>query len=282
MKVEKIACFVCLVLVLGMVSLSNASTLVSRYQFNDASDDQGANPLTDNGLWTMGAGVADTTSGHSIMDFGGNGKGVSNVGYLESGKGHLMYSNAAHPKQNFSFAAWVKADAAAVAGNLGFGIYDNDLGSGQSISLQVASGNTTGPYTYVAGDIGGFTWDPPGVMWTIDTSTNGNDGQWHHVAHVLDMVAQTNSLYVDGVLKDVATIGAAGQGPGARMRLGSNAAVAAPNGGAFYDDVQIYDGVISAADITTIKNGGFVPEPATMTLLGLGSMALIRRKRKIA
>ena len=264
MKLEKM---VCLILVLGMACLCNA-TLVSRYQFNDDSDDQSANPLTTNG-WTMGAGVANTTPGHSILDFGGNGKGVSNVGYLTDGS--LFHSNAAHPSANFSFAAWVKADSTPAP----FGIYDNDIGA-QAISLQVVNAQVAGGHTYENGDVGGFTWDGTG-RWTESDGVDALDQQWHHVVQT---VSSTEiKLYVDGTLRDTLPFNGA-QGPGFRLRIGSAAAYAGVTaGGAFYDDVQVYDEVIDLAGVGTILAGGVVPEPASMLLLSLGGLSLIRRKR---
>ena len=108
------------------------------------------------------------------------------------------------------------------------------------------------------------------------TAAIPSDGLWHHVAATYDGV--TKNIYIDGQL---AGTGAAAFGAIQVNELPVTIGGCAMTGGGSQrnyngqlDGVQIFGTALSAAEVDAL-----VPEPMTMTLLGLGSLVLLRRKR---
>ncbi|MBI9018281.1 MAG: PEP-CTERM sorting domain-containing protein [Phycisphaerae bacterium] len=177
-----------------------------------------------------------------------------------------------------TIAAWIKTDvginnAAIVSwgnswttlgGVLGgrFTMKVNNVGNKNELRVEIGGG-----YTYGSAVI--------------------NDGLWHHVAVTMDGTATVCSqvkLYVDGVLDTNIDSGDANpiiSQVNAPVTIGwidikndtSRTHPQAFKGN--IDDVMIYDEALDAAAI-----GAMVPEPTTITLIGLGALSLIRRRRK--
>lgn len=120
----------------------------------------------------------------------------------------------------------------------------------------------------------------PTVNWWYDYGLNAGKDDWIHLAVVFDGIAGTKNLYANGQLAaSYAT------------ELGDSMADIAAfnfftrtskvNGGDWWDsfhgkmdDFRIYDTALTQAEIMDL-----VPEPATIMLLSLGGLALIRRKK---
>ena len=117
-----------------------------------------------------------------------------------------------------------------------------------------------------------FGWD--------NTGATASGSGWTHVAWVDD---DTNMrLYIDGVL--VYTGNSIINTPTGDLFLGGNSSDS--NTGESYigllDDVLLTDNALSANDIQFIANNGvaaWVPEPGSLALLGLGGLAVLRRRR---
>ena len=113
-----------------------------------------------------------------------------------------------------------------------------------------------------------------GGVWT--------DQLWHHIAVTFNGSFDFN-LYVDGI-----DVGGDYRGTGSGLgysggggRLGhhqiSGGAHSWLNGA--MDDVRVYDRALSADEITLLASQPDVPEPASLSLLAIGGLAMLRRRR---
>jgi hypothetical protein len=117
---------------------------------------------------------------------------------------------------------------------------------------------------------------------TYDLDNLGGPNNWYHLAVTWNRNGSNVDLqlYVDGILRSTATT--LWQNPGTMFFLGGGNNGNTYGNGA-WDDLRIYEQVLSANDIFMLAN---VPEPGTFTLFGLGVLlgapALLRRRRRIA
>jgi large repetitive protein len=181
--------------------------------------------------------------------------------------------------QQATFSWWVQRTS----------LYDDGTAStsGQS-SGGLFSGVNSGGTEMIAGRLyyssenKWYMWYKAGsstVNWWWDYQNVEKD-EWIHLAVVFDGIAGTKTLYANGqVAGTVAT--QSGESLSDIAAFNFFTRTSKTNGGDWWDsfhgkmdDFRIYDHALTQAEVMTL-----VPEPTTIALLGLGGLALIRRKK---
>lgn len=114
-----------------------------------------------------------------------------------------------------------------------------------------------------------------------DTQTgNMNDGAWHHVVAIHD-AGSTTDIWIDGGL----AVSGSGSGPGDRSgipTIGDNPEANNRNWNGLIDELAFWNRTLTTDEVAQLYNNGSgmaIPEPATMGLLALSGLALLRRRR---
>jgi hypothetical protein len=272
----------------AMMAPAFSATLLLQYQFdepdiaNPPALDTGTAPPAP-GLFTGGAArVTDTPGGFS----------AGALSLLAAGGGTFVDGGDADKLDGlsaFTLTAWVnlqdfpggnlrivaKQAAAAFEGfSWNFSDPRPDVGArtAASFGLRLFVGGTNA-----------FAFDPVPTGLSIDA-----DHKWAFVAVSYDgnnFVDNTN-YYVGGVdtaatLASTTSIGAGATLPSsARFGVGftdaAPAADTAPPG--YLDDVRVYDGVLSEAELEQVRRENVIPEPATGAFIVLAGALLARRR----
>ncbi len=203
--------------------------------------------------------VSDGVFGGSL-DFEGRGDNVENS-YVVIGDGGTLDLTGSR-----TLSTWVRIDNWDSSGWTGI-ITKGDVAGNYDL---IRNGNT--------GSVGFYVQDKGFVV----GSTVVNDGQWHMLTGVLDLAGGVQAMYVDGVLDASANVSGAATASNDQPLLfnglldGSTGWDTARWFDGAMDEVRLYDRALTAGDVLELYS---VPEPATLVLFGIGSLALLRRRR---
>jgi hypothetical protein len=260
-----------LVLVACMVNLASAA-LVAHYTFDEGDaatiyDDSG------NGFNApiLAGGPGSTAGNTPYYETGATGSGLAlniNDNAYAKPVNALM---TAGTKNAITIAFWAKGNST--------------MGSTYNTAFQ-AAGPWAGHYNTTQ-----ITWTIPGTggnftsFVTADFSADQINLQipdeyqtaWHHYAYVKDTTTGLMQIYVDGDLIVEATdkFGTMSSTPDTyHVGIGGGVYGSSPMDGAL-DDFYLFDHALTETEIEDLM----VPEPLTMTLLGLGGALVLRRRR---
>ncbi|MFI4861702.1 MAG: LamG domain-containing protein [Phycisphaerales bacterium JB063] len=258
---------------LAVAGVSHAG-LVNSYTFNDGT----ANDSVGSANGTL-MGTATVSGGAALLNGGGDGNS-----YIDLGAGVATAAANAGTAGAISAEAFVTMNSLAnwavifSFGNSGPEL-DRDGSNGEYWQLipQNGAGN---------GELRSTTHTGTGNLETFGDGGLLSTGTELHIVNTLDFGAGTNTLYLNGTQVaqvgiqagfDPTTYGATGdvQNWLGRSQWGD------PSLDASINEFNIYDTALTANEVAAnFAAGPTVPEPGSLALLGLGGLAILRRRRR--
>jgi len=224
-----------------------------------AADSVGAHP------GTLSGGAAFVAGGISQNALSLDGTGLVNMG-----------DNFQFTSGDFSILAWIQtADGEDEWDSVFVAKHRPTVVAGYILVLNMSYYGSQGKVTF---------WQAQPADSAGTSTADVNNGEWHQVA-VSYHAGGSAELYVDGAPVEAAKPSCPIGGTDARFLIGGTDTLSgdlSPRFKGLIDQVQLYDHALTSMDVQYQFEhpSELAPEPATLSLLALGGLAVVARRRK--